>query len=161
MKTSTSIISLVLALALAMPMVAQSRKNTSRPSQTEWLKGVRDYKHDMLVKEMDLTKAQQDEFFPLYKQMEEEIFHANKQARDLENKVSNSKEPISDLEYTKAAEAMSEVTMICAQIETEYFKKFSKILTGKQLFQLKRAENRFAKSMISHSKQAKNSKRKQ
>lgn len=161
MKTSTSIISLVLALALAMPMVAQSRKNTSRPSQTEWLKGVRDYKHDMLVKEMDLTKAQQDEFFPLYKQMEEEIFQANKQARDLENKVSNSTEPISDLEYAKAAEALSEVSMICAQIEAEYFKKFSKILSNKQLFQLKRAENRFAKSMISRSKQAKTNKRKQ
>ena len=39
--------------------------------------------------------------------------------------------------------------------EDEYFKKFAKILTSKQLFLLKRAENRFAKSMISHSKQAK------
>ncbi|MGN0214607.1 MAG: hypothetical protein ACI4AH_07370 [Muribaculaceae bacterium] len=157
----TIIITFVLALVFAMPVAAQNRKNSSRPNQTEWLKGVRDYKHDLLVKEMELTKAQQDEFFPLYTQMEEEIFQANKQARDLENKISNSKEPVSDLEYAKAAEALSEVSMTCAKIEEEYFKKFAKILSSKQLFQLKRAENRFAKSMISHSKQAQNSKRKQ
>lgn len=87
--------------------------------------------------------------------MEEEVYQVNKEARDLEAKVSNSKEPVSDLEYAKTAEALSETTQKCAQIEDEYFKKFAKILTSKQLFLLKRAENRFAKSMISHSKQAK------
>lgn len=154
MKTPTLII-FALTLALAMPVSAQQRKSGSRPNRTEWLKGVRTYKHDMLVKEMELTKDQQEEFIPLYEQMEEEVYQVNKEARDLEAKVSNSKEPVSDLEYAKTAEALSETTQKCAQIEYEYFKKFAKILTSKQLFLLKRAENRFAKSMISHSKQAK------
>lgn len=157
----TSLIIFALAFAIALPVAAQQRKTTSRPSQTEWLKGVRSYKHDMLIKEMELTKTQQEEFLPLYKQMEEEIFQANKQVRDLEAKVSSSKDPVSDLEYAKAAEALSEASMVNAQIEEEYFKKFAKILSSKQLFQLKRAETRFTKSMISHSKQARNNKRKQ
>ncbi|MGM9804539.1 MAG: hypothetical protein ACI308_10235 [Muribaculaceae bacterium] len=158
MKKSITIVVLAL-LALTTPVAAQQRKNASQPSRTEWLKGVRDYKHDMLAKEMELTKAQQDEFFPLYEKMEEEIFQVNKQARDLENKISNSKDPVSDLEYAKAAEALNEVSMKSAQIEDEYFKQFAKILTSKQLFQLKRAENRFTKSMISHTKQAQNKKK--
>lgn len=149
----TKIIIFALAAAMALPIAAQQRKASSRQNQTEWLKGVRSYKHEMLSKEMELTKAQQDEFLPLYKQMEEEIFQANKQAHDLETKISNSTEAISDLEYAKAAEALSESSMVCAQIEDTYFKKFSKILSSKQLFLLKRAENRFAKSIISRKKQ--------
>lgn len=150
----TKILIFAIALIIALPAAAQQqRKATSRASQTEWLKGVRSYKHEMLIKEMGLTKAQQDEFLPLYKQMEEEIFIANKQAHDLETKISNSTDPVNDLEYAKAAEALSESSMVCAQIEDTYFKKFSKILSSKQLFLLKRTENRFAKSMISRKRQ--------
>ena len=137
----------ITTIALSLPIQAQKKKVTSRPNQTEWIKGVREYKYDMLIKEVELTKEQQDAFLPLYQQMEEEIIKSNKEVRDLEHKISTSKEALSDLEYGIAAEAMSNVNMVNAQIEAEYFKKFADILSKKQLFLLKRAESRFAKSI--------------
>ena len=138
----------ITTIALSLPIQAQKKKVTSRPNQTEWIKGVREYKYDMLIKEVKLTKEQQDAFLPLYQQMEEEIIKSNKEVRDLEHKISTSKEALSDLEYGIAAEAMSNVNMVNAQIEAEYFEKFADILSKKQLFLLKRAESRFAKSII-------------
>lgn len=140
---------LTLSFFALMPamLVAQSPKQ-----QNAWLKEVLDYKHKFLVEEMGLTKAQEEQFMPLYIEMEQEIMQANKEAREFEAKVSNSKENVSELEYRKAAEALSEVKTQEAQIEATYFQKFSKFLSKKQLFLLKRAETKFSRNMISHSK---------
>lgn len=148
MKASHLIIALT-AIALALPTAAQQKRSSSRPGQTEWLKGVREYKYDMLIQEVELTKDQQAQFLPLYQKMEDEIMRANKEVRDLEAKITNSKDEVSDLEYSLAAEAMVNAAAVVAQIEADYFKQFSQILSKRQLFLLKRAETRFAKSIIS------------
>ena len=66
MKASHIIIVLT-AIALALPVEAKQKRSSSRPGQTEWMKGVREYKYDMLIQEVELTKEQQEQFLPLYK----------------------------------------------------------------------------------------------
>ena len=78
----------------------------------------------------------------------------NKEARELERKISASTTPVSDTEYEAAATAMAKVRQEEGEIEMEYFAKFEKILTKKQLFLLKRAENKFTQSILSHHKRA-------
>ena len=154
MKASHIIIVLT-AIALALPVEAKQKRSSSRPGQTEWLKGVREYKYDMLIQEVELTKDQQTQFLPLYQKMEEEIMKANKEVRDLEAKITNSKGEVSDLEYGLAAEAMANASAVAAKIEADYFKQFAQILSKRQLFLLKRAEMRFTKSIISKSSRKK------
>ena len=154
MKASHLIIALA-AIAMALPTAAQQKRVSSRPSQTEWMKGVREYKYDMLIQEVELTKDQQTQFLPLYQKMEEEIMKANKEVRDLEAKITNSKGEVSDLEYGLAAEAMANASAVAAKIEADYFKQFAQILSKRQLFLLKRAEMRFTKSIISKSSRKK------
>ena len=154
MKASHLIIALA-AIAMALPTAAPQKRASSRPSQTEWMKGVREYKYDMLIQEVELTKDQQTQFLPLYQEMEEEIMKANKEVRDLEAKITNSKGEVSDLEYGLAAEAMANASAVAAKIEADYFKQFAQILSKRQLFLLKRAEMRFTKSIISKSSRKK------
>ena len=92
--------------------------------------------------------------------MEQEIYQVNVEARNLENKISNSTDEISELEYEKAAEALAEVKSREGEIELNYYKKFEKILSKKQLFLLKRAENRFTRDMLNHNRIGKSSKTK-
>ena len=148
MKASHIIIVLT-AIALALPVEAKHKRSSSRPGQTEWMKGVREYKYDMLIQEVELTKEQQEQFLPLYQKMEDEIMRSNKEVRDLEAKITNSKDEVSDLEYGLAAEAMVNAAAAAAKIEADYFKQFAQILSKRQLFLLKRAETRFTKSIIS------------
>ena len=146
-------------LCLAINANAQAPKQ-SRADRNKWLKEVREYKHEKLVEETDMSAAQKAEFLPLYSAMEQEIYQVNVEARNLENKISNSTDEISELEYEKAAEALAEVKSREGDIELKYYKKFEKILSKKQLFLLKRAENRFTRDMLNHNRIGKSSKTK-
>ena len=48
----------------------------------------------------------------------------------------------------QAAEALSNAKVREGEIEAKYFAKFTKILSKRQLFLLKKAENDFARNML-------------
>jgi len=80
--------------------------------------------------------------------MEREIYQVNRNARALANEVEKKKNP-TDRDYEAAASALSNTRIQEGDIEAKYFEKFSKILTKKQLFQLKLAEGKFTREMLS------------
>ncbi len=131
--------------------------NNGKPQQTDnkWLTEVRNYKHSFLIKELDMTDEQSKEFIPIYTEMENKIYQANREARKLEQEISATSLHVSDEEYERVATILSQVKTKEAEIEQEYFQRYSKILTKKQLFLLKRAENRFAIDMLNHNKRSK------
>lgn len=131
--------------------------NNGKPQQTDnkWLNEVRNYKHSFLIKELDMTDEQSKEFIPIYTEMENKIYQANREARKLEQEISATSLHVSDEEYERVATILSQVKTKEAEIEQEYFQRYSKILTKKQLFLLKRAENRFAIDMLNHNKRSK------
>ena len=108
-------------------------------------------KHEMIIEELGLTMTQQKQFMPLYEQMEREIYQVNRNARALASEVEKKKNP-SDRDYEAAASALSNTRIQEGDIEAKYFEKFSKILTKKQLFQLKLAEGKFTREMLSKKK---------
>lgn len=142
-----------LLLTLILPAAALG-KGSDKAQRIQWMKEVRNYKYEFFTKEMELTAEQQEAFFPEYEAMEKAIFTINKEARDLERKISASTTPVSDTEYEAAATAMAKVRQEEGEIEMEYFAKFGKILSKKQLFLLKRAENKFTQSILNHHKRA-------
>ena len=121
----------------------------------KWMEEVKNFKHSFLIKEVEMTDEQSKEFLPLYIEMEEKIYQANKDARILEKEISVSSQNVTDEDYEKAAKALSQVKTKEAEIENQYFDIFSTILSKKQLFLLKRAENRFAVEMLNYHKQSK------
>lgn len=131
--------------------------NNGKPQQTDnkWLNEVRNYKHSFLIKELDMTDEQSKEFIPIYTEMENKIYQTNREARKLEQEISATSLHVSDEEYERVATILSQVKTKEAEIEQEYFQRYSKILTKKQLFLLKRAENRFAIDMLNHNKRSK------
>ena len=136
---------LILALAVATSATAQRTK-----FQTDMYQA----KHEMIIQELGLTMTQQKQFMPLYEQMEREIYQVNRNARALAAEVEKKKNP-SDGDYEAAASALSRTRIQEGEIEAKYFEKFSKILSKKQLFQLKQAEVKFAREMLSKKKNKK------
>lgn len=124
----------------------------------KWMAEVRSFKHSFLVKETEMTDEQSKEFLPLYTEMEEKVYQANREARNLEQDITMSQDNTDDDKYLIAATALSQVKTKEAEIENHYFQLFSKILTSKQMFLLKRAENRFAVEMLNHNKKSKKAK---
>ncbi len=121
---------------------------TAQNGRTKFATDMYQAKHEMIIEELGLTPTQQKQFMPLYEQMEREIYQVNRNARALANEVEKKKNP-TDRDYEAAASALSNTRIQEGDIEAKYFEKFSKILTKKQLFQLKLAEGKFTREMLS------------
>ena len=142
MKRAFSI--LILVLVIASTAMAQSNR-------TKFSTDMYQAKHEMIIQELSLTPTQQKQFMPLYEQMEREIYQVNRNARALAAEVEKKKNP-SDKDYEVAASALSNTRVLEGEIEAKYFDKFSKILSKKQLFQLKQAEGKFTREMLAKKK---------
>ena len=145
MKRIVSILIMVIAITAAA---------TAQNGRTKFATDMYQAKHEMIIEELGLTPTQQKQFMPLYEQMEREIYQVNRNARALASEVEKKKNP-SDRDYEVAASALSNTRMREGEIEAKYFEKFSKILTKKQLFQLKQAEAKFTREMLSKKKNKK------
>jgi Spy/CpxP family protein refolding chaperone len=145
MKRIVAILTLVLTIA----SVATAQKG-----RTQFATDMYQAKHEMIIEEMGLTQTQQKQFMPLYEQMEREIYQVNRNARALAREIENKKNP-SDRDYEAAASALSNTRLREGEIEAKYFEKFSKILSKKQLFQLKQAEVKFTREMLTKKKRSK------
>ena len=146
MKRIVAILTLVLAITSA--TMAQN-------SRTKFQTDMYQAKHEMIIQELGLTQTQQKQFMPLYEQMEREIYQVNRNARALAQEVEKKSNP-SDRDYEAAASALSNTRMREGEIEAKYFEKFSKILSKKQLFQLKQTEVKFTRQMLANKKSKKN-----
>ncbi len=140
---------IVVAIAAMMAMPATGAAQTSGGQQRSgWATRMLDYKHQLIVEQANLTKAQEQRFMPLYEAMEQEIYNVNSDARLLARKVDAMEKP-TDEQYAKAAEALSRAKLAEGQIEQRYYDKFAQILSKKQLFLLKKAEINFTRNMLS------------
>lgn len=126
---------------------AKDKTSTGNGNRSQWTQEMLDYKHDFIAEQTEMTQAQRDKFMPLYEAMEKEVFAAHRTAREQAKKVSSSK--ATEQDYATAARAMSQVKVKEGEIEGRYFEKFSKILSKKQMFQLKQAEMKFSRQMLS------------
>lgn len=135
-------------------VIAITAAATAQNGRTKFATDMYQAKHEMIIEELGLTPTQQKQFMPLYEQMEREIYQVNRNARALASEVEKKKNP-SDRDYEVAASALSNTRMREGEIEAKYFEKFSKILSKKQLFQLKQTEVKFTREMLNKKKSKK------
>ena len=144
MKRKSSIFAIALFVLMLLPsvMVAQSSNAETR---SRWMNEIKKYKFDFFTKE---------HFLFLFR-LEQEIYLVNKEADALMKKVAAA-DNVSDTEYEATAIALSKTRQKEGEIELEYFSQFEKILTKKQLFLLKVAEDKFTKTILNYHRQGSN-----
>ena len=152
MRRIITVVILCLALAGGQAAFAHEPEG-KRPDRKEWFKQLRCYKHDFLTKELSLTKEQQEKFFPLYDEMDDEIDRINTETRDLERKV-DAKTDATDTEVEAAARAVFLQKSAEGQVEEQYFDRFKQILQGRQLLKLRKAEREFTRQLMRQHRRA-------
>ena len=131
---------ILIIAAVALTAAAQGNRS-------KWGQEMLEAKHKMIIETVGLSPTQQEQFMPVYQEMEREIYQTNREARTLAAEVEKKKSP-SDSEYAQAAEALSRAKVREGEIEAKYFDKFSKMLSKRQLFLLKQAESKFTRTML-------------
>lgn len=139
----------IAAILVVFSISAHAQGDTQRK---RWMKEMRESKMEYVVKQLELTKQQRAAFEGVYKAMENELDDLHSQTRMLVRNVEKKDDSATDLEYEKAAEVMFEEHLKEGEIETKYLKKYKEILTPKQLFKLRKAEMKFHRELMKHSR---------
>ena len=137
----------------SLSLMADGPRN--RANREQWYNNMIQTKIDYLAKQMSLTPQQKEKFEKSYRDMSNETSRLARDTRSLERQVSKKANP-SDLEYEKAAEAITEFKAKEGAIELKYFNQFKTFLNKKQLFQLKLAENKWMDELMRHRGKGKN-----
>ena len=147
-------LSLLIVLLTFSSVYATAQSQPDASDRQKWMNEVRNFKHDFLAKELDLTKDQQKDFFTAYDEMEDRINRLNVETRDLEQKVMTDQNA-SDVELDAAARSIYFLKNEESKIETEYFDRFKEILSPRQLIQLKTSERKFTQQLMQHHRRLK------
>lgn len=133
---------LVCSLYAVVPSIAQDRSD-----RDQWMNEIRQYRRVYFTKELGLSKEQQNKFFAIYDEMEEQISRIDEDTRVMERRIAEATDA-SDVEYEKATEAMYDAKVSQAELERNYMEKFKNVLDKKQLFELKSVERQFQRDML-------------
>ncbi|MDE6278198.1 MAG: hypothetical protein K2M06_08845 [Muribaculaceae bacterium] len=152
MKKSLLLIVLLIAAA-ASAFAQQPPSDLSEARRDKYISEIRQYKHECIARELDLTKEQQREFFPVYDEMEDQIMKLSNETRELERKTDANPDA-SEAELEAAAIAIYSQRLKEGQIEMAFYEKFSKILNNRQILRLKNTERKFTQRLMKHHRNA-------
>lgn len=105
-------------------------------------------KVSFLTTRLDFTPAEAEKFWPIYNQMDKERWEAQKSRRDLENKVKEAEESLSDNEVIKLTREYSGSMKKEGELMASFNEKLLKVLSPKKVLKLYKAENEFRMNMI-------------
>ncbi|WP_372934556.1 hypothetical protein [Mariniphaga sediminis] len=101
-----------------------------------------------LTSELELTPAEAQKFWPVYNQLEKERWKAQKFRREMEGKVLEAEESMSEAEIKQLTREFAGSLKKEANLLTEYNEKFLEILPPGKVLELYKTENEFRMHMI-------------
>lgn len=128
-------------------LVALTAISPAQGDRIQWMNELRQYKRTYFTKELDLTREQQNKFFPLYEEMTQQMAQIDDDVRMMERRIAEA-DDATDLEYEKATEAIYDGKVRQAEIEKSYVEKFKDVLSHRQLFLLNSVERKFQRDII-------------
>lgn len=138
---------IILLCAAAASAQRPGRGEVTPEQRTEWMQQYREFKHKYLTRMLRLSDEQQEQFFAVYDQMDDELAAIAQQTRELEQKYLADGAEYTDDEYNEAARQLFLMKEKEAKIEMDYFDRIKGVLTPRQLVQLKSVEREFAKRL--------------
>jgi hypothetical protein len=101
-----------------------------------------------LTTQLALTSAEAEKFWPIYNEMEKQRWDAQKARRELENKVSEAEESLSENEVIKLTREFAGSMAKEGALMSGYNEKLLKVIPAKKVLKLYKAENEFRMNMI-------------
>lgn len=134
-------------MALQSVSAQKPRKPFSEEDRQRFRSEVRAYKHEFIARELELSREQQREFFPVYDEMDDEIDRISTETRELERRVA-AKDDATDVELEAAARAVYGQKKAEGDVEESYFERFKQILSPRQMLRLRHAERKFMQKLM-------------
>jgi Spy/CpxP family protein refolding chaperone len=149
----------LLTIAATLASVNASAQRLSDEDLQKALTEMRNFKHRVFVKELQLSKDQQQKFFDVYDAMDKELMVVGNEIRDLERKTLADANA-SDTECISTARTLFEQHKREGEIELKYFDKLADVLTPRQMLKFKSVERKISMQLANYHGRQKSQQRK-
>lgn len=139
------IIIILSVMFVFMNVVVKAQQKESHEARME---KYRTEKVSFLTTRLDLTPAEAEKFWPIYNEMEKERWEAQKSRRNLENKVSEAEESLSENEIINLTRDFAGSMQKEGALMSSYNERLLKVLPPKKVLNLYKTENEFRMHMI-------------
>lgn len=146
MKLKNILLLLVLFVGVSLSVDAQGKPERPRRGGFD-VEAIKKEKEKFLIKEMDLTEKEIKEFLPLEAEYMDKKFQINRETRQ-QTRELRKKENKSDADFKKMTEINLASNKKEAELEIEYFKKFSKVLSAEKVEKYRAADLKFKEEML-------------
>jgi hypothetical protein len=136
---------LIFTAVLAFFSLSVAAQDDSHESRRE---KYRTEKIAFLTSHLNLTPAEAEKFWPVYNQMDNERWEIQKARRELESKVREAQESLSEKEVIKLTRDYAGSLQEEGNLNAQYNEKFLKILPPQKVLGLYKAENEFRMHMF-------------
>ena len=137
-----NVIVLLILTSVTLHVVGQENSHEDR-----WEK-YRTEKIAFLTDKLELSPKEAQKFWPVYNQMDKERWQAQISRRELEGKVKDAKETLSEKEIINLTREYAGGMQKEAEMIVKFNEEFLKILSAKKVLKLYQAENEFRMHMI-------------
>ena len=128
---------LLFVISAVIPMAAKGKGHLTPEQRKEF----REYKMKFLAQEMDIKDETKSKFFELYNQLSDERHKIRHEIRDIDGKIKEN--TATEADYSRLNRLKDQE----AELEKKYDAKFETFLTGKEIFKMKEAENKFREKL--------------
>jgi Spy/CpxP family protein refolding chaperone len=111
------------------------------------IEAIRKEKAEFLKKELDLTDAEVKAFLPLEREFMQKKFAVNREARR-ETRELKKKENKTDADYKRITQLNLESEQRVTQLQVEYYKKFSQVLSSEKVERYRIADQKFNEKLL-------------
>jgi hypothetical protein len=138
----------IIGLLIIIQIIALTGANAQSKKHKEKWEKFRSEKIAFLTSHLELTPQEAQKFWPVYNQMEQERWEAQKLRREMGEKIRDAEETLSDKEMAALTKEFAATMQKEADIMVRYNEKFLKILPPAKVLKLYKAENEFRMHMI-------------
>lgn len=142
-------------LLLLLGIAGAAAQHRDGKTRQQMFKEIQEFKIRFIAQEIELQDDQKQRFTELYTEMSDKRHECMRSAWRMERKLKKMENP-TEADYQAATEAISKAKAEDAQIEKTYSEKFAQILTPKQMFKMKEAEEKFRQKMEEMRRKGKN-----
>ncbi len=122
--------------------------NAQEESREERREKYRAEKIAFITDKLELTPSEAQKFWPIYNEMENKKWEIQKNRRELESKVRDGEEKLSDREVIKLTRDFSSNLQQESDLYAKYNEEFLKVLPPQKVLKLYNAEGEFRMHMI-------------
>lgn len=139
---------------LTMPLLSNAQTKNARSSEhKEKREKVEALKKEFLTKELSLTEAEAQKFWPIYDELDKKLNELRKKDRAISKELKENFETLSDADLKSKTDALFASEAAAVQLKKDYLQKYATVLGQKRATKVLHLEREFKKELMKRMKE--------